>query len=348
MEQTTKNRNIKQILIKVAWIIVIAGLLIFLWKIKYTLMPVFIALILTFIFLPFQKNLERTLPKGFASMFVILSICFALFILIYYILPIFIDQISKLIETIPGFIDSIGSAKLQEQLSTIGINLDIKQIILDQIANFAKFIQTSAESLITIMSNVFNIVTIIALIPFFMYYFLKDRTHFSRELLLLVPSKYRPTTQKISEEVNISLRSYIKGQIIISVLEGIFSIIGFLIIGLNYAVLLGTIMGLFNLIPYVGVLIGALFALFVASITGIEHIIPTIIVIVIVQQLEGFLAPKIVGNSIGMHPVYVLIILLVSGYLFGLVGMFLGVPVVMTCKIILSHVYNKIVSKSDT
>jgi len=348
MDQQIKNRNLKQILIKVAWCIIIAGLLIFVWNVKYTLIPVFVAIILAYIFLPYQKRLERKMSKTLASMLVILTIILSLFLIIFFILPIFITQISKLVDTMPQFIEHLGTpTKLQEQLSIIGINLDIKQALLEQISAFASFLQSSAESILTILSNVVNIIAIMAFIPFFMYYFLKDRSRFSKELMLLVPVKFRNTAKLISSEINTSLRAYIKGQIIISILEGVFSVTGFLIIGLNYAVLLGVILGLFNLIPYIGVLIGSLFALFVAFITSTDMIVPTLIVIVIVQQLEGFIAPKVVGNSIGMHPVYVLVIILISGYLFGLVGMFLGLPVVMALKIILTHVYNKFVSPVD-
>ncbi|GEM_PF-1904494 len=349
MDRQIKNWDLKSILIKLAWCLIAAGLLILLWKIKYTLLPVFIAIILAYIFLPFQKRLEKGMPSAVASFLVLLVIILGIVTLVFFILPIFISQITKLFESIPGFIESLGSAsKIEDQLRIIGINLDIKQIFLDQMSNFTSFLQSSAESIVTILSNAVNIFTIIALIPFFMYYFLKDRKLFSKEFTLLVPTKHRVTAKTMSAEINTSLRSYVKGQIIVSVLEGIFSVVGFLIIGLNYAVLLGVIMGLLNLIPYVGVLIGAIFALFVALITGVENIVPTLIVIVIVQQLEGVLAPKIVGNSIGMHPVYVLVTILVSGYLFGLVGMFLGIPVVMVGKIILSHIYNKFVSPIDT
>lgn len=345
MDQHIKKINWKQILIKVAWCLVIAGLLIFVWKVKSTLTPVFAAIILAYVFLPYQKKLETKMSKTLASMIVILTILIAVFLIVFFILPVFIDQITKLIDTMPKFIEKLGTpSKLQEQLNTIGVSLDIKQFFLDQISALASFLQSSAESLLTLLSNIFNIIAIIAFIPFFMYYFLKDRNRFSKEMLLIIPAKFRNTTKTISSEVNVSLRAYIKGQIIISILEGAFSVVGFLIIGLNYAVLLGVILGLFNLIPYIGVLIGSIFALFVALITGVEHIVPTIIVLVIVQQIQGFVAPKVVGNSIGMHPVYVLITILISGYLFGLVGMFLGLPVVMTLKIIFSHIYNKFVS----
>ncbi len=109
---------------------------------------------------------------------------------------------------------------------------------------------------------------------------------------------------------------------------GALSILGLKIIGIRTAFSLGFVVGLLNIIPYFGPILGFIPAVLMALTGGIKPAILTLVVLVVVQQLEsGFITPKVVGNSLGLHPLFIIISLLIGGKLFGLAGMILAVPV---------------------
>ena len=158
----------------------------------------------------------------------------------------------------------------------------------------------------------------------------------ANELLLgFLPKKIQNTTRDLCNEVNTSLRKYVQGTLILASLIFVVSSIGFLISGLRAPLLFGLFCGLTNIIPYLGPYIGGIPAVIVglsqSPITGII----TLVVIVIVQFIEGnLLQPIIMSKQLKLHPVTIMLALLVFGYFWGVLGMILATPIVATLKVI--------------
>jgi Domain of unknown function DUF20. len=163
----------------------------------------------------------------------------------------------------------------------------------------------------------------------------------------LIPSKAKGSVLQVASQVNGVLNQFIRGQLLIALVVAIFTTIGYWIIGLPYAMVLGLIAGIFEIIPYFGPFLGAIPALIVAILNSPSKFIWTIIIAVITQQLEGnIFTPKIMGDHVGLHPVYIIIVLWLGGFFFGVLGMLFAVPVTLILNIILKNAYISIVSTS--
>ncbi|HNV68692.1 MAG TPA: AI-2E family transporter [Candidatus Ozemobacteraceae bacterium] len=187
------------------------------------------------------------------------------------------------------------------------------------------------------------------LIPLLTFYMLLDLELLFAQGLLLVPPVYRVSTERILAEIDSLLSSYVRGQIVSCLIFGSLATLGLWLSGLPFAVLLGPMAGLANLIPYLGGLVTVILATLVALVqTGVSWafvilMIKVAVTLSIVQAIDGFLVqPKIVGDSVGLHPLMVILALIVGGSLFGLLGMLLSVPVTCVFKVLSRELYHEL------
>lgn len=146
-------------------------------------------------------------------------------------------------------------------------------------------------------------------------------------------------------EISKILNRFIRGQILVASIVGILATIGYLIIGLPYAAVMGLFAGIFEIVPYLGPVLGAMPAGIIAILHSPSKLIASIMVMIIVQQLESnIFTPKIMGAHVGMHPVYIILALWIAGTSFGIIGMFFAVPAVLILRVFIKHVYLGIVS----
>jgi predicted PurR-regulated permease PerM len=177
------------------------------------------------------------------------------------------------------------------------------------------------------------------------FYFLKDREYFGEVLSKLIPIRSRRKVLPVAAEVNHILHCFIRGEVFIASAVGILASAGYLLVGLPYALILGLLAGILEFIPYFGPWLGAIPAVIVACITDTRTLIWTLAVILSIQQLEGvFLTPRILSGVVNLHPVYVILSLWAGGLFFGIVGMFLAVPVVLILRVIFKHIYLSLVA----
>lgn len=140
-----------------------------------------------------------------------------------------------------------------------------------------------------------------------------------------------------------ALSSYIQGQLIVSFCVGLLAYIGYLIIGLEYALVLGVIAMVTNVIPFVGPWIGTFPALIVGLLTSPLQALLVIIVVVAVQQFESnLISPFVMGKALNMHPLTIIFVLLIGGQFGGLIGLIFAVPIYALLKVIVSHLYRYI------
>jgi predicted PurR-regulated permease PerM len=144
-------------------------------------------------------------------------------------------------------------------------------------------------------------------------------------------------------EMDNSLGSFIRGQLLISAIVRILIAVGLSIMGVDFALIIGLIAGIFNIVPYFGPIIGAVPAVVFALLKSPLTAVYVVLLFAVVNQVESsIISPNILGEHVGLHPVTVIFSIISGGYLFGILGVILAVPVTSIVKVTLRYVHNKL------
>ncbi|EFR85574.1 YubA, partial [Listeria monocytogenes FSL F2-208] len=199
---------------------------------------------------------------------------------------------------------------------------------------------SAISSIGSIVGTVTEVVLAIVTTPLVLFYLLKDGKKLPDFLLKMLPVNGRAHTRQVLGEANHQISSYIRGQIIVSLCIGILLFIGYLIIGLPYALTLAIIAACTSIVPYLGPAIAITPAIIIAIVTSPWLLIKLIIVWCVVQLLEGkFISPQVMGKTLKVHPITILFVILVAGNLFGILGVIFAVPGYAVLKVIVTHVF---------
>jgi len=190
-----------------------------------------------------------------------------------------------------------------------------------------------------ILGVVTNITLALITVPFILFYMLKDGHRFPETVVKVLPQSYRHEGLTIFKDLYETLATYIQGQVIVSLFVGLGCYIGYTIIGLEYALLLGIIVAITNIIPYVGPFIGAAPAVIIGLIDSPMKAALVAIVVTVVQQIDGnLLSPLIIGKRLNTHPLTIILLLIGAGSFGGILGMILAVPAYAVLKAVTLHV----------
>ena len=178
-------------------------------------------------------------------------------------------------------------------------------------------------------------------VPFIVFYMLKDGPKLLPNIKKVFSPRHADAIENLLGQMSATIAKYISGQAIECLAVGTMSVIGYGLVGLPYALIIGIFAGITNIIPYLGPYIGLIPALFIASTHSLKLLILVVIVCVVVQQIDGNLVyPNVIGKSLEIHPLTIILLLLVAGNLAGLLGMILGVPVYAVVKVIIKYFYD--------
>ncbi|PYZ98785.1 AI-2E family transporter [Alteribacter lacisalsi] len=193
--------------------------------------------------------------------------------------------------------------------------------------------------LVNLLRTIWDLMFLIIVIPFIVFYLLKDIRLIYKVIWYFTPEKWRAEGKQLITDVDESLGNYIRGQLLVCIGVGLVSFAGFWLIGLPYASLIAAFVALTNIIPYFGPIIGAVPAVAVALTEDVNLVFLVIGVIFVVQMIEGnVLAPLIVGRSLHMHPVLIIFALVVGGELAGILGLIVAVPLLAVAKVFIIHI----------
>jgi predicted PurR-regulated permease PerM len=196
-------------------------------------------------------------------------------------------------------------------------------------------LQNIANGIIEIFSQLFNVI----IVPVITFYILKDVEYFKNQFILVLPKSKREKFIVLFRDIDNVFGKYIRGQIIIASFVGVFTTIALLWINVKYAFILGIFAGIANIIPYFGPFIGIVPTILFALLDSTTKALYAAGAFIFIQQLEsGFLTPRIIGKSVGIHPVYVIMSLIAGGRLFGVIGLIMAVPALAAIKLTLRHV----------
>jgi predicted PurR-regulated permease PerM len=310
----------------------------FLWQLS---LPFFIAGLIAYLLHPVIAKLEDwNIPRSMAILSIYLLFFGGIGYLIYRVYPATIVQLRDLSEQLPQFISMYQSIINQMYESTSFLPETVHDKMDELILRIESSIDNVLSRLVAGFTRIFDMVIIITVIPVLVFYFLKDYSKGKKLLKNYIPAKHRTKLSNILQGMNESLGGYIRGQLFVSLFVAVTAYILFEFLNLDYTLLLAIIMGVTNLIPYFGPIIGAIPAVAIAFTMSVNTVIFVIIAIFVIQLLESnLIAPYIVGKSIAIHPVAIIFALLLGGKISGVLGMILAVPLLTVLKVIITHAY---------
>ncbi|PEO88764.1 AI-2E family transporter [Bacillus pseudomycoides] len=314
---------------------------------KTIFFPVLLAGVLFYILHPFVTLLERKGVSRIISIASIYILVIGLFVfLVVTVIPIIKDQVNALIDNLPYFGHEVERAARRFGESNIigkiqdSLNIDVGSIVKDSTINFTNSLSSVTGNVTGFLSTLTEVVLTFVMVPFILFYLLKDGEQLPRYFLRFIPEQRRSSAKLILDDMHYAISSYIRGQIIVSLFIGIMLLIGYLIIGIKYAVLLAVLAMIVNVVPYVGPIIAILPALIIAFIDSPAMILKVIIVMMIVQLAEGkFISPQVMGKKLDIHPITIIFIILTAGNLFGIMGVILAIPGYAILKVLVTHGY---------
>lgn len=310
-------------------------------------LPIILAGILYYLMNPTVDYLERKGIKRIYSIFGLFILVVGLIVWgVVVIIPKIQEQSMSFADNLPGYLTIIEN-KVNEILSDPIFSQFQEQIEASNeklISSLTDIVQNLSRSTIQNLGSFFGAVATIVLavitMPFILFYLLKDGRKLAPYFVKFLPTKMRQPSLVVLKEMNDQVSSYIRGQLTVAFAVAVMFMIGFSIIGLDYAITLGIAAGFLNLIPYLGSFLAMIPAVFLGIVGGPVLLIQVLIVFVIEQTIEGrLISPLVLGNELSIHPVTILLVLLTSGKLFGLVGVILGIPVYAAAKVVITHVF---------
>ncbi|WP_409250946.1 AI-2E family transporter [Bacillus sp. SCS-153A] len=316
--------------------------------------PIILGGILYYLFRPLVNILAKKMPRAVAILLLYLTVIGLIAGVIFYAGPILQRQINSLIDNTPQLIDQFRETLLNlQQNDWVSRFQSGDRFSLEDTTNrltdyLNEAASTLGSNLMNIISTITNIVVLIILIPFVLYYMLKDGDKLPSKILKLVPKKHEKEGKKVLSDMDDALSSYIQGQVIVSVCVGVLVYIGYLIIGLDYSLVIAILTMLTNVIPFIGPLISSVPAIIVGFLQEPIMALWVIVVILIVQQIEGnLISPQVMGRKLDIHPLTIILLLVAAGKFAGFLGLLLAVPTYAILKVIFIHVYRFIKLRTD-
>jgi len=312
--------------------------------------PIIISGFLYFLFAPIIGFLEkRKIPRVLAILILYIVFIGGISIAIGLVGPTIVKQFNDLIRNIPFYI-----TKTREIIENLYQTSWFQWVLTQDYFSIEKIESTITQYASRITNNitngvqsVFSVITnitlIIVTVPFILFYMIKDGHKLPHQVVKFFPSDFRDEVMIILKETGETLSTYIQGQMLVSMFVGLFTFIGYLIIDLPYALLLGITVAITNIIPYLGPFIGAAPAVIVGLLDSPFKALLAIIVVTIVQQIDGnVISPFIIGKKLDTHPLTIIILLLVAGNIAGILGMILAVPTYAVTKTVVINLYKLI------
>lgn len=309
----------------------------FLWRL---FAPFIIACLIAYLLYPVIKKIHSYhVPRGIAILLIYVIFFGGMAYLIYRVYPAVIHQLSDLSKQLPQLTNMYHDLVYQLYVYTSFLPEVVHDKMDLLIAGMEGKLENLLGKLVGGFTKIYDMIVLITVIPVLVFYFLKDFNKIKGYVKRWIPAKYHQQSSELCHAIDDILGSYIRGQLLVCLFVSLASFIVFQLLHIKYALLLAIIMGLTNIIPYFGPIIGAVPAVLITLTMSAKLVIFVLIAIFAIQLLESnFLSPYIVGKSIDIHPIAIIFALLLGGELGGVIGMIIAVPAMTILKVIVTHV----------
>ncbi|TCD14331.1 AI-2E family transporter [Oricola cellulosilytica] len=320
------------------WLATTAAIIVFLYIFRSILLPFFAGLALAYFMDPVADFLERRgLSRLTATIVILLSFIILFVIALMVVVPVLATQLTEFIARLPTYLVQLQTLVASASVETgwlsnyLGIDPEALQSGVDALLNqSAGFLTTLFQGIWSSGKAVLDVAGLLIVAPVVAFYMLLDWDKMIAKVDSWIPRNHVDSVRRIGRDVNVAIAGFVRGQGTVCLILGLFYAIGLTIVGLNFGLLIGLFAGLISFIPYVGSLVGLVLSLGVALVQFWPDWIMIAIVAAIFfagQAIEGnFLQPKLVGDSVGLHPVWLMFALFAFGSLFGFTGLLIAVP----------------------
>jgi len=293
-----------------------------------------------------KKGLQRTLAT-LAVYLLILGVFIVLFILV---LPRTGRELRRLATNLPDYITSLtqwSESFYNKYTNTVGempeIMVSVEKIFSQNIEMIQSGLATGVEKFVLGVVGMFSRIISWILTPILTFYFLADKDQFIQWIKKMIPESKKEEVFVLAREIDGALSSFIRGRLFMAVAVGIATTIFLFIVGVEFAIVIGFITGLADIIPYIGPFLGFVPAVIFAFMASPIKAVWVGIFFILIQWGENnIIAPKVLGKTTGIHPLTVLLSIIIGGTIFGVMGMILAVPFVSVCIILYKYIKVKI------
>ena len=328
----------------VIWSVILFLPILLLFAIRDVIGPFVIALIITYFLHPIVRKLETIkIPRFLSSTIIIFSFFSLIAAFIIFVIPLIYSQFVTAVNAAPTYFAYL-KEKVYPILSDFGYEIEQKQ--LQAIAhkysdNILNFITNFIENLWSSTIFTVNVISLIFITPVITFYMLRDWPLIKRSIDNLIPRQYYITIKEQILKVDNVLSAYIRGQTQVCILLGLFYATCLYFAGLNYALFIGFMTGILSFIPYVGFGIGFIFGNIVSfyQFDSLSTKILIFLIFIVGQILESaIITPRLIGNNVKLHPVWIIFAIFTGGSLYGFLGVLLAVPIAAVIGVLLRFI----------
>lgn len=323
-----------------------------------TVTPFATGIALGYLLDPLVGKLEKLGLNRLGAALIILVVFAATFaVALVVVVPILGNQLIAFAQKLPGYAMRLQALALDEGMTlinkylgswinTLGLSeqlssAQIQKSIGDFVAQGAQWLVNAMRSLVSGSAAVFSFFSLLVITPVVAFYILVDWDRMIAEIDGWLPLDHRDYLRKIAREIDQALAGFIRGQSLVCLFLGLWYGIGLTLVGLDFGFLIGVIAGVLSFVPYVGSLIALVLSIAVSLVQGwpsLKMFFLAVAVVVAGQFLEGnVISPKLVGGSVGLHPVWLMFALLAFGQLFGFAGLVVAVPAAAAMGVVVRH-----------
>ena len=329
------------------WIALLVLVVLSVWLLGEVMAPFVTGMAIAYLLDPAVTKLSRRLPKniarGAASMIVLVCFLLAVLSVILIVSPMVIKQISAFAADIPMYWQKLSdmamsyAAEFMDRMRPEDVE-KVRQAAGNQVGNVLKGVQNVFSS---IWSGGMGIITFLMITPIVAFYCLRDWPEITQKVDDLLPRQSADTMRSMMHEFNMRLSGFVRGQLLVCLCLGVFYGVALSLVGLNFGLAIGLMAGFLSFIPYVGSIIGFVTSVGVALVqyNGDYTMVGIVIgIFAFGQFVEGnFLTPRIVGERVGLHAVWVIFALMAGGKLLGFTGMLLAVPMAALIGVVVRY-----------
>ena len=298
---------------------------------------VLVAAIIAYLLFPLVNNLERRgMGRTLSASVVFFGLSLILGVLGWLLIPLLAEQAAE-------WQEGLGNGRLYALLDRLEADIAahlplIEPGTLGLSESVRETLEAQEGHLLVYAGDALSVIGNLIVIPFVLFFLLRDGSGIMKKLVSLVPNRYFEFTMGVLYKIDEHLGGYLRGQSLVAVVVGLATILGLGLLGVDYYLMLGLFTGVANFIPYVGFIISAGLTLAISILTtgGMAQVPGIVILFAVVQTLENVVfQPWITARNVSLHPVTVLLAILLGGRFAGVLGMALAVPAMAVAKVII-------------
>ncbi|MFH1667441.1 MAG: AI-2E family transporter [Candidatus Komeilibacteria bacterium] len=338
---TAKNYTVNissQTFIKILLFFVVIA---FLYMVREAIALIFIALILASALDPFVDWLRKfKIPRGVGIIVIYLLLLSIISAVIIMIIPPITAEIKLIASDFPVYYERVVDGF--NYFTTNRTDMEVAEQLQNSLNTITGNLSRAASGVFDTLMGIFGGIFSFFLVLVITFYFTVEEEGLKRFIMSVTPAQYQPYLMQLVSRIQRKLGYWLRGQLILSVIIFILTFVGLTVLGVEYALLLALIAGIFEVIPYMGPIIAAVPAVFLAFMQSPLKGLLVLILYIIIQQLENhIIVPKVMSKSVGINPLVVIIVLLVGGKLGGVMGMVLAVPVATAISVFMDDFVDK-------